>query len=192
MKIGIFGGTFDPIHTGHLKLAHAAMEQFGLQKVLFVPALTPPHKASRSDLTPAPFRYRMVEMAIQDEPRFEISDVEFNRPGTSYTVDTLREFKKKYPHDELYLILGEDSAADIPQWREPEEIGRLARLAAARRPGYLLPSEIPGLLRIEMPECPVSSSSIREQLSRQGNAGTAVLPEKVETYIRKMKLYGAA
>lgn len=191
MKIGIFGGTFDPVHSGHLKLANAAMTQFGLEKILFIPAPKPPHKISQ-EITPAPFRYRMVEMAIQDEPRFEISDAELNRPDISYTSDTLRELKKKYPQDELFLILGADSVAGMASWREPEEIRKMATLVAARRPGYDAGVETAGIRWINMPEIPVSSSEIRARLARNQSPGAEVLPERVETYIRKMKLYGAS
>ncbi len=131
----------------------------------------------------------MVEMAIQDEPRFEVSDVELNRPGISYTADTLAELKKKYPSDELYFILGADSAAEISNWHKPEEIMRLSKLIAARRPGHFAQPPIPGLQWINLAENPVSSSEIRCRLAKGEKLGAEVLPEKVETYIRKMKLY---
>lgn len=189
MKTGIFGGTFDPIHTGHLELAHKALERFGLGRVLFIPARHPPHKQANSPIAPAPFRYRMVEMAIQDEPRFEISDVEFNRPEISYTVDTLRELRRKYPEDELYLIVGADSVKEMPTWREPEEIERLAKLIAARRPGF--PADAAqGVNWIEM-DCPLSSSALRAALASGHEPPKGALPEKVAAYIRKMNLYKA-
>ncbi len=201
MKIGIFGGTFDPIHQGHLALARAAQKQFGLQKILFVPALIPPHKSSRRDLTPAPYRYRMVEIAIRNEPNFEISDVEFNRPEVSYTVETLRDLKKKYPDDELFLIVGADSLAEMHKWREPDEIQRLAGVLVARRSGVDIAaaSQIPSqggvewpVQWIEMKDCPLSSSQIREMFFRAEALSGDILPEGVEDYILKMKLYEKA
>ena len=209
MKIGILGGTFDRIHEGHLTLARAAREQFSLGKILFIPAFIPPHKAARRDLTPAPYRYRMVELAIKGEPAFEISDVELNRPDVSYTVDTLRALKMKYPQAGLFLIVGSDTLAEIPHWREPEEIARLATILVARR---FSPHPVPLPLRgrgeaarraslargrgegtdvhwIEMPGCPISSSAIREAIRQGRPLEKGVLPQDVEDYIRKMKLY---
>jgi len=191
MKIGILGGTFDPVHRGHLALARAAWKEFHLDRVIFVPALIPPHKAARRDLTPAPYRYRMVEMALAGEPAFEISDVELNRPAVSYTVDTLREFQKKYPDAELFLILGEDALADFSKWHERDSILRLARfLAAPRRSKCHAPNIPEGMKidRIPMPVCPISSSEIREKI-RGGEIPQGVFPEEVGTYIRQMHLY---
>ena len=122
MKIGIFGGTFDPIHQGHLGVAEAAYEQFPLDKIYFVPAYSPPHKKEKKFASTPEDRFEMVRLALQDVPYFEVSDLEFERGGTSYTVETLREFKKKNPSSELYLILGSDSYRELDQWREPEEI----------------------------------------------------------------------
>lgn len=170
-------------------LARAAQKQFALDKVLFVPALIPPHKKTSRTMTPAPYRYRMVEMAIESEPAFEVSDVEFNRPEISYTVDTLRDLRKKYPGDKLYLILGEDSVSEMPSWREPEEITKMADFLVARRPGYLLKAPFGNLEWIDMPLCPVSSSDIRVRISRGEAPAAGSLNPKVESYIKKMSLY---
>ncbi len=191
MRIGILGGTFDPIHQGHLSLARAAQKQFELAKVLFIPAFIPPHKKDRSDITPAPHRYRMVEMAISEEPDFEISDIEFIRPEISYTVDTLKQLKKAHPGDELFLIMGADSLEGMPSWKEPEEIAKMAGLLAAKRPGSSA-SRLKNVSWIDMPECPVSSSEVRNNLTRGTGSCEKVLPVKVEHYIRKMKLYGVS
>ena len=191
MKTGILGGTFDPIHQGHLALARAAKKQYRLDKILFIPALIPPHKTGRRDMTPAPYRYRMVEMAISNEPDFEVSDIEFNRPEISYTVETLRDLKKRHPKDEFFLITGSDTAAEIPGWREPEEIFRMASILVARRPGFEAGAAAKEIQWIDMPECPVSSSAIRERLAAGKPAGETMLPPAVEAYIHKMKLYGA-
>lgn len=192
MKIGILGGTFDPIHQGHLALARAAKKQFRLDKVLFIPAFIPPHKTSNRDLTPAPYRYRMVELAIREEPDFEISHAELDRPDISYTVDTLRALQKKYPKAELYLILGTDALRQFPTWHEPDEIRRLAGfLVAHREPEEALGTSEKGLKWIDMPVCPLSSSKIRQEI-REGKSPGDALPEGVEDYIRRMKLYSGS
>lgn len=188
-RIGILGGTFDPIHHGHLALAKAAQKQFQLDKVLFVPAFIPPHKTEKTDITPAPYRYRMVEMAVLDEPDFEVSDIEFVRPEISYTADTLRRLKMMYPDADLFLILGEDSLAAISSWKEPEQIFKMAGILAAKRQGSSAP-KAEKVNWIDMPECPLSSSRIRESL-RSGKSKTGeFFPANVEQYIKKMKLYG--
>ena len=188
MKTGILGGTFDPIHQGHLALARAAKKQYLLDRVLFVPALIPPHKAARRDMTPAPYRYRMAELAILGEQGLEMSDIEFSRPEISYTVDTLHALKQKFPEDRFFIILGEDSLAELPQWKELEQIKKMAELLAARRPGTK--ADLPAGARwIEMPECPISASSIREQIRKGEKPGPGILPERVEQYIHQMKLY---
>jgi len=189
VKLGILGGTFDPIHNGHLALGKRAKEQFGLDQVLFIPAFIPPHKASRHDLTPAPYRYRMVELAIAGQPGFEISPMELNRPDISYTVDTLRLLEEKNPGVELYLILGEDSLAEIAGWQEPEEIFKLASLLAAHRRGpYPAATTARKILWIDMPVCAYASSEIR-RLIHEGQPVTSMLPPAVEAYIHQMKLY---
>ena len=188
MKIGILGGTFDPVHRGHLALARAAADQFALDKVLFIPAFIPPHKAGRRDLTPAPYRYRMVELAIRPESQFEVSDIEFSRPDLSYTVDTLRGLKEHYPASEFFLILGADSLAEFSNWQEPDQILGMARILCAARPGVREPEDAPAHEPIKMPECPIASSQIREKVFR-GEPVRDLLPEGVWDYIERMKLY---
>ncbi len=186
MKIGLLGGTFDPIHDGHLELARTARKQFGLEKVIFIPARIPPHKTSRADITPAEHRFNMVKLAVQSEPAFEVSRAELDRSDLSYTVETLRQMKKRYPKDELYLILGADSLKEIPAWKEPAEIKRLAALLVAGREG--VPMEGTDCRKIEMPVNPVSSSAIR-QAAKQGKSLRGRVPEAVATYIQQQGLY---
>ena len=191
MRIGILGGTFDPIHQGHLKLAAAAKAQAGLDRVLFIPAFIPPHKAERRDMTPAPYRYRMVEIALRDFPDFEISDIEYVRPDISYTVDTLCELKQKHPRDEFFLILGADSVKEIPSWREPEEILKLASsIVAVPRPGF--EAEAPGanIRWISMPPCGLSSSELRNQMQQGRLKNPEDLPAGVLEFILNKGLYG--
>lgn len=194
MKIGILGGTFDPIHQGHLTLARAAQKQFGLDKVLFVPVFIPPHKSSRRDIVPAPYRYRMVELAIRHEPDFEISHAELDRPDISYTIDTLMTLKKLHSKDELFLILGSDAFLEFASWREPQEIRKLVHfLIAPRKEEDLKKGKIrlpfeDGVSWVQMPICPISSSDIREKI-RRGELLSGLLPATVEDYVRRMNLY---
>lgn len=188
MKIGILGGTFDPIHQGHLVLARAAQKQFHLDKVLLVPALIPPHKTNRRDMTPAPYRYHMVELAIEGQPGLEISNIEFDRPEISYTIETLRALRERHPKDEFFLIVGADAGADFSTWKEAGEIQKMATLLVAPRAGCQ-ELEKGTWTCIEMPPVALSSSQIREGLERGETLGPQVLPEKVETYIHDMNLY---
>ncbi len=192
MKIGILGGTFDPIHSGHLAIALAAKEQFHLDKVLFIPAFIPPHKISKRDMTPAPYRFRMVELAIRGNPDFEVSDIELNRPEVSYTVETLRDLKSKYPKAELYFIIGADSLAEMAEWRDPEEIKKMSVLLVAPREGRRR-DNFPADSRvkwIEMKEYPAASTQIRMNLEKAcREKDEKMLPSAVSEYIEKMKLY---
>ena len=192
MRIGIFGGTFDPIHEGHLAVARAARDEFRLDNVLFIPAYIPPHKQSL-DLTPSAYRYRMVEFAIRNEPAFEISDVEISRPGVSYTVDTLRGLHRTFPADEFFWILGADTLKDILTWREPMEVMKLTEFLVAPRKGFSAQTfSLPPACRahwIRMREYPFSSSEIRSQIAERKPIGH-LLPAGVEDYLRRMKLYG--
>ena len=172
MKIGIFGGTFDPIHEGHLAVARAARDQYGLGKVFFIPAFIPPHKKSRRDLTPAPYRYRMVELAVRNQPHLEIRHIEFDRPEVSYTIETLRALRTEFPQDEFFLIVGADAASEISKWKDAEEIRNRATVVVGKRS-----------------KGAISSSEIRRRLSRGEAVGEAFLPKEVEAYIRQMNLY---
>ena len=190
MNIGILGGTFDPIHEGHLMIARTARKQFDLHKILFVPAFIPPHKSHERSLTPAPYRYEMVRLAIQGDEGFEVSDLEWNRAEISYTVQTLRELKHQYPSDKLFFILGEDSLRALPEWREPEEIRRLAHiLVAPRDGGRSFQGLPPGVFRLGMPQISIASSDIRRLLKEGKKIPAAWLAPAVQTYLEKKKLY---
>lgn len=187
MRLGILGGTFDPIHQGHLLLAQTAQTQHRLDKVLFVPALIPPHKTSKRDMTPAPYRYKMTQLALLEHPDFEISDTEFNRPDISYTVDTLRQIQKEYPGAELFLLVGADAAANFSKWKDFGEIKKMAVILAAPRPGAAASGQ--EILWLKMAECGISSSEIRERVSEGKSLEKGTLPARVEAYIREMNLY---
>jgi len=191
-RIGVFGGTFDPIHLGHLAIAHTAKTQACLDKVLFVVAAAPPHKPE-GVLTSANMRAAMIAAALEDESGFELCRIELDRPGPSYTVDTLRDLKKETPGAALFFIAGYDSALDLPKWHAPREILRLATLLIAPRSHNTRP--LPPLLEghyemLAMQEYPYASSEIRTRL-RRGEAVEDALPAAVARIIRKYRLYQA-
>lgn len=191
MKIGIFGGTFDPIHRGHLQLAQNARAQFSLDQVIFVPAYQPPHKQALLSLTPAQDRYEMVRLAIEGESFFKISDCELKRKGVSYTFDTISEFEKKYPHGTFFLILGKDAFEGIDTWHRAAELKKKVRFLVAKRGNCEV--RVPEGARvewIEMPLCPISASGIREAI-RQGRKVDDHLSPKVLQYICEHPLYRA-
>jgi nicotinate-nucleotide adenylyltransferase len=137
MRTGVFGGTFDPIHDGHLAAASAAMECAHLDRVLFVPSAQPPHRPAA--LAPADDRLAMTRMAVDDDPRFEVSDLEVKRGGMSYTADTLADLHRDHPNDQLFLILGWDAARLFSTWHEPETVTGLASVVVVGRPGMQSP-----------------------------------------------------
>lgn len=192
MRIGILGGSFDPIHKGHLALARESERQFKLEKILFIPALHPPHKAQSPGLPVAwaEHRARMVELAIQDEPDWELCDLELRRPGISYTVDTLRELKKLYPPpDELFFIAGADSFQELKHWKNPEEIMKLSEWIVAPRPSYKLPPKLPpGFHLLRMAPLALSASELREKIESNEEISNWV-PEKVKVYMEREKVY---
>ncbi len=197
-RLGIMGGTFDPIHFGHLVGAEMARSKFKLNKVLFIPSGTPPHK-DRSDITDAGLRYEMIERAIQDNPAFGISPLELERKGPSYTVDTLRALRGIWPNHELYFITGSDVLREIFSWREVEEILMMTEFIGAARPGFdasdfLLKvqqehPETQGKIHyMEVPALAISSTDIRSRVKR-GYPIRYLLPEPVRLFIQEHGLY---
>lgn len=190
MRLGILGGTFDPIHLGHLILAQEAFERFKLNRVIFVPAYIPPHK-KRKHITTAADRLKMVALAIKGDKRFGISTFEINAKGRSYTVDTLRYFKKGPGcRDKLYFITGSDSLGALSKWKDIEEIFRLSHFVTAARPGYDIKKDTYGsrVIAMPMPAIGISSSLIRDKTSK-GDSIHYIVPRRVADYIRKRKLY---
>jgi nicotinate-nucleotide adenylyltransferase len=189
-KIGVFGGSFDPIHIGHLAIAQEARWQFELDVVLFMVTAHPPHK--KEPEAPVEHRLRMVESAIEDEPYFEPSRIEIERGGDSYTAETLRQLRKMYPQASLYLIVGSDSAIDFSTWKNPEEVIEMANVVIASRPGFdlsLMEPRLKGKADISrFPALELSSTTIRERL-RSGRPIRFLVPEVVERYIREHGLY---
>ena len=197
-RLGVLGGTFDPPHYGHLALAENARVQLGLDRVLFVPAGQPPHKPEHP-VASDHHRAAMVQAAIADNPGFALSRVDLDRPGPHYTVDMLALVQQEYPGAELVFLMGGDSLAQLPFWRDPAGIARLARLAVMRRPGYepdleALERTVPGLserlLWIDAPPLALSSSDLRRRV-REGLPICYLVPPPVESYIREHHLYEA-
>ncbi|MDO4203783.1 MAG: nicotinate-nucleotide adenylyltransferase [Selenomonadaceae bacterium] len=197
-RIGIMGGTFDPIHVGHLMTAEAVRDEFGLDKVIFVPAAVPPHKMDQQ-VTEARHRYLMTVLATTSNPHFDVSSIEMDRPGPSYTIDTIYELRRQYGENtDLFFITGADAIAEIPTWDRIEELLGLCQFIAATRPGFL-PNvdnikEYFGELgsarihRLETPELEISSTNIRDRLKR-GFSIKYIVPPAVEDYIYKEGLY---
>ncbi len=188
MRIGILGGSFDPIHRGHLTVAAAAADQLPLDTVLFVPARTQPFKRERHHAD-AHDRATMVRLAIAVDPRFRLDGRELARPGPSYTVETLRALRAEYPDDELFLLIGADAARDFPQWHEVATISDLAQVVVLTRPGF--DARLAGARTLPVPAVDISATMVREQ-ARRGQSLRRLVPPAVEEYIQRRQLYRAA
>ncbi|MDR1069950.1 MAG: nicotinate-nucleotide adenylyltransferase [Gracilibacteraceae bacterium] len=186
-RIVIWGGSFDPVHCGHLTAAEAARAALAPAAVLFVPAARSPYK--RRAHAPAAERLRMIGLAIAAREGFSVTGLEIERGGPSFTVDTLRLLRKYFPRPELWLAVGADAIADLPVWKGAEDIKRLARLACVCRPGYS-PAVAAGWdIKIIKAETPDLSSSRIRALARAGESLTGLTPEAVERYIEAKGLY---
>jgi nicotinate-nucleotide adenylyltransferase len=196
-RLGVLGGTFDPIHHGHLVAAQEACYQLELDQVLFVPAGTPPHKPA-GPITHARHRLRMIELAIADRPCFALSRVDVDRPGPHYTADMLQLLKDEWgPDMTLFFIEGSDTLADIQSWHQPQRIVELAEIAVVDRPGAeldlaCLEQHLPGLgarlHRVSMPLLDISSTDLRQRV-REGRPIDYLLPHEVKDYILEHELY---
>jgi nicotinate-nucleotide adenylyltransferase len=190
-KFGVLGGTFDPIHMGHLVLAEQVREKFQLDRVIFIPCASPPHKTEQ-ELSPTQDRFEMTKLALQGNSYFLVSDIELKREGLSYTVETLRELKGLYKDKEIYFLTGSDVLNEITTWKNPEEIYKLAKLVIGIRPGFdkfdpenhfAKKSIIVNITGVD-----ISSTQIREKV-RKGESIKYLVPPKVEEYIKKRNLY---
>ncbi len=200
MNRGVFGGTFDPIHNGHLMVADEVRERFNLEEVIFVPAGQPWLKMDWV-ISAAEDRLRMMHIALDGKPEYKISDMEIARGGPSYTIDTIREMRRETGgEDELFFILGEDNMCQLPQWREAAELIKLCYLVAVPRPGSAraklkdLEESLPGITErvmvLKRPEIDISSSNIRERVG-QGLSVRHLVPEAVNRYLKQKGLFAA-
>ncbi len=199
MRLGIFGGTFDPVHLGHLILAEQCREQAKLDQVLFVPAARPPHKEEH-ELTRFDQRVEMLALAISGQPAFRVDELEKNRPGPSYTYLTLDELRQKHAGAELCLLIGADTLQDLPQWVQPRRILETATLVVSPRPGWdvdpdrlrealALEADFP--LRLQLVHAPLVDIASRDLRARiaQGRSVRYLVPRAVEAYVAEKGLY---
>ena len=192
-RVGVMGGTFDPIHHGHLVAASEVQAWFDLDEVVFVPTGAPWQKADR-DVTPAEDRYLMTVIATASNPRFTVSRVDIDRAGTTYTIDTLRDLRAAMPEADLYFITGADALAEIFTWRDAEELFGLARFVGCTRPGYTMDestiASIPAdrVTMVEIPALAISSTDCRDR-TRRGEPVWYLVPDGVVQYIAKHDLY---
>jgi nicotinate-nucleotide adenylyltransferase len=197
MRIGVLGGTFDPIHHGHLSVAEECRHRLKLDRVLFLPAGDPPHKRGKK-ITQAKHRVAMVEMAIASNPAFALSRIDVDRPGPSYTIGALDELRARHPDAKLWFLMGGDSLADLLTWHHPERLIELARVAATNRPGAPKPDpkaldpKLPGASKridvVDIPWLDISGSGLRQRVAR-GQPIKYLLPEAVERYVLENDLY---
>jgi nicotinate-nucleotide adenylyltransferase len=195
MRLGIFGGAFDPIHNGHLLLAEQCREQCQLDEVWFVPTKIPPHKKAGS-LSPDADRVEMLKLAIAGRPEFVVSEIELNREEVSWTVDTLRQIRNERPDDELFLLIGADSLQDFPTWKEPEVIAELASIVAVNRgessldePAADLDPSLANRVRmVTMPGVSISATDLRRRVS-EGKSIRYLVPRSVEEFIAAQSLF---
>jgi len=198
VRVGIFGGTFDPVHVGHLIMAEQCREQVNLDQVLFVPAARPPHKQDYPTTSFAR-RVEMLELALAGQPAFQIEQLEKDRPGPSYTADTLEELRQSEPEQELFLILGSDCVVDLPNWHEPQRVLDLATLLIVTRPGSASNVDLRSALGIspnapvkfqmvDSPLIEISSSDVRRRV-RERRSIRYLVPRAVECYLEAHGLY---
>lgn len=200
MRLGVFGGSFDPIHFGHIRPVREARRRLGLDRVLYLPTADPPHKPGGQS-APAWSRFAMVELALLREPRMQVSAMELTPGRPAFTVDSLARLSRQYPESELWLIIGGDNFAQLPTWKSWRRLTRLARLAVLLRPGdrrrleHRWPDELRRLAEGERVEfvanrpVPVSSTDLRRLLARGDAPPPGTVPRSVLQYIRKYSLY---
>lgn len=186
-KIGLLGGTFDPVHLGHLVLAEEVAEELKLDKVVFVPAYKAPHKA-RGACAGSEDRYRMLELAIAGNPKFGLSDIEIKTKRKCFTIETLKKFKKIHKNDEIFFITGSDSLFTLPTWRQVQDIFKISKFVVGRRPGYPLEKVPHKVLVVKISPIDVSSSQIRKRI-KDNRSVRYLVPEAVLKYINKKHLY---
>ncbi|HKM57598.1 MAG TPA: nicotinate-nucleotide adenylyltransferase [Chthoniobacterales bacterium] len=183
LRLGLYGGSFDPIHHGHLILARQALEDLSLDRVIFIPAAESPFKPNHTN-TSAKDRIAMVQLAIEGEPTFSVDPLEIERESPSYTIDTARTYRDRHPDEELFFLVGEDHLATLPRWNEFEELDRLVRFVILSRSDEPLKAKYPVVHR----RFDLSATEIRNRVANDLSISYLV-PERVLRYIEKKKLY---
>jgi nicotinate-nucleotide adenylyltransferase len=186
-RIGILGGTFNPIHLGHLALAEQAREILHLDKIIFVPTNLPPHKR-RKRLSSAEERLQMVSLAVKSHPCFSVSNAEIRRGGVSYSVDTARELRHRFPQNQLYFIVGADFLKEFSTWKDLPELKRICKFVVAQRPGYPLLGLRRNMQVIKITPLDISSTGIRKRIKNKQSIRYLV-PEETRRYILRQRLY---
>jgi nicotinate-nucleotide adenylyltransferase len=184
MRIGILGGTFNPPHLGHLVLAEEVREKLNLDKIFFIPTNIPPHK--EEEIISSLHRFNMVKLAIKGNPYFEVLDSEIKRGGISFTIDTVRELKRKFPYDEFYLIVGSDLVSTFSTWKEFDELKKMVKIVVAERENH--PFKSKDFIIVNITQIDISSSQIRKMIKEKRSVRYLVR-EKVFKYIKRHKLY---
>ena len=193
MNICLFGGTFDPPHIGHLIIAESILSDLDIDKIIFIPSSIPPHKPLHS-YSSASSRVEMLQISIKGTPAFQISDIELNRPGASYSIDTIKQIKSQMSlsKEELYFVIGGDSLIEFQMWKNPHEILSLAQVIIAPRPSFTKDMVKPEFLEqvqfLDTPQIDISSSMIRERVREKKSIRYYVIPEVLE-YIQEKRLY---
>jgi nicotinate-nucleotide adenylyltransferase len=200
MNIGVLGGTFDPIHIGHIKVAEEAIARLDLPRILFIPAGQPWLKLNNANaVSPVPHRLEMVRLGIAGNPRFKLSTMEIERPGPTYSVDTVAQLHSRLGEgDEIFFILGWDNLMQLPQWHQPQRLIEMCRLVAVPRVDFPLPDlptlerELPGIsqrvILFDRPRIDINASEIRRRAA-EGKSISEFVPEAVERYIKEHGLY---
>ena len=192
-RIGVLGGSFDPIHIGHLLIAEIIREELGFQKVLFIPAKIHPLK-NNTQITAPEHRLKMVELAVASNPYFQVSDIEIRSRRVSYTVDTIRELKQQYPQSDyrLYFLMGQDNVNQLHLWKDPHVLVRECQIIAFGRPGFQPATSADPYLQfiqfLRIPLLEISATEVRERL-RRGRSVRYMVPDPVMAYIRRHRLY---
>jgi nicotinate-nucleotide adenylyltransferase len=189
MKLGLFGGSFDPVHLGHLLVAQAAVEELGLDRLFFIPAAQSPFKTENPP-APSAVRLQLLRLALAGRTNYEVDELEIQRGGVSYTVDTLRDYARRFPSAEIYYLIGVDNAPKLNEWREPDELAKLAEFVAVPRPGgatAIFPPLFRGRMLKGFP-VDVSSSQIRARVKSGLPMDNLVPPSEAEA-IRNARLY---
>jgi len=184
-KIGILGGTFNPVHIGHLVIAEGVLRGLGLDKVFFIPTNISPHK--ENGMVSPEHRLQMIKLALAGNESFEVLDIEIKRGGVSYTIDTVQELKKRYPDDELYLIVGSDLANSFSSWKDSGELQKMAKVVVAKRDNHPL-KEKDSFIIVKIVQVDISSSALRDML-KKGRSIKGLVKDGVVSYIEKHNLY---